>query len=105
MHKSRKAAVQEKVADKPRWKNTDRFAGKTAVIGMLDRDQPEVRAAVVPNVKRETLPSEILSQIEYGSTLDTDQAVPYDGLTKKYAHEVVTHVNEIRAWPRPHEWL
>jgi hypothetical protein len=40
--------------------------GKTAVMGMLDRDSRQVRAQVVPNVKRETLQDAILNQIEGG---------------------------------------
>jgi transposase-like protein len=35
---------------------------KVPVMGMLDRDSRQVRAKVVPNVKRETLQNEILSQ-------------------------------------------
>jgi len=94
MHKSRKDRIQRKAAEMPRWKSTDRYPGKTAVMGMLDREQRRVRAAVVPNIKRETLQAVILSQVEYGSKLYSDQAVPYDGLTQKYAHEVVNHVSE-----------
>jgi transposase-like protein len=36
---------------------------KTAVMGMLDRNSRQVRAKVVPNVRRETLQNEILNQI------------------------------------------
>src|SRR5713101_4271140 len=38
--------------------------GKTAVMGVLDRESRKVRALVVPNVKRETLQYEILNQVE-----------------------------------------
>ena len=94
MHKSRKERLQKKVAEIPRWKNTVRYPGKTAVMGMLDREQRKVRAAVVPNVKRETLQAAILSQVEQGTKLYSDQFVPYDSLTDKYVHEVVNHVSE-----------
>ena len=40
------------------------YADKVAVFGALDRDTRQVRAKVVPNVKRETLQNEILNQIE-----------------------------------------
>ena len=37
---------------------------KTVVMGLLDRELRQVRAKVVPNVKRETLQSEVLQQRE-----------------------------------------
>jgi transposase-like protein len=68
---------------------------KVPVMGMLDRDSRQVRARVVPNVKRETLQNAILDQIEKGSTVYTDGAVGYDNLAaKEYVHETVNHVEE-----------
>ena len=46
----------------------DGYAEKAIVMGMLDRNTREVRARVVPNVKRETLQKEILAQVGFGST-------------------------------------
>src|ERR1700675_1453599 len=65
--------------------------GKTVVIGMLDRDARKVRASVVPNVKRETLQTEILENVKYGTNVYTDDAVPYDKLHWRYVHDVVNH--------------
>ncbi len=68
---------------------------KTPVVGMLDRDTRQVRAKVIPNVKRETLLNEILNQIERKSTIYTDQAANYDALkVRDFVHETVTHVEE-----------
>jgi transposase-like protein len=68
---------------------------KPAVMGMLDRESRQVRAKVVPNVKRETLQNEILNQIEGGSTVYTDCASAYDNLAMNdYIHETVNHVEE-----------
>src|ERR1700728_2120955 len=53
---------------------------KIPVMGMLDRELRQIRAKVVPNVKRETLQTEILNQIEKGSTVYTDRATSYDHL-------------------------
>jgi len=65
------------------------------VMGMLDRDARQVRAKVVPNVKRETLQNEILNQIEGGSTVYTDGAPVYDHLdAQDYIHATVNHVEE-----------
>ena len=68
---------------------------KVPVMGMLDRKLRQVRAKVVPNVKRETLQNEILNQIEQGSKVYTDSAPAYDLLkAKEFIHETVNHVEE-----------
>jgi transposase-like protein len=61
---------------------------------MLDRESRQVRAQVVPNVKRETLQNEILKNVKYGSAIYTDQAVAYDTLHRRYVHETVNHVTQ-----------
>jgi transposase-like protein len=72
----------------------DVWPGKTAVQGILDREQRKVRAFVVPNVRRNTLQTAILEQVEHGSKVYTDQAQAYAGLVDKFAHEVVNHMEE-----------
>jgi transposase-like protein len=69
----------------------NRFTHKTAVIGMLDRNTRQIRAKVVPNVKKDTLQKEILGTIEFGSKVFTDQAVTYTSLRDQYVHETVNH--------------
>jgi transposase-like protein len=64
-------------------------------MGMLDRDARQVRAQVIPNVKRETLQNAILDQIEKGSTVYTDGYPAYDRLAaQEFIHETVNHVDE-----------
>lgn len=94
MHKDRREALQRKSNDKPNYESTERFPGKTAVFGMLDRNERKIRAMVVPNVKRETLQNAVLDNIRYGSNVYSDDAVPYDRLKEKYVHEVVNHAEE-----------
>jgi transposase-like protein len=68
---------------------------KAIVMGMLDRESRQIRAKVVPNVKRETLQAEILNQIERGSTIYTDGYPAYDRLAaQEYIHATVNHVEE-----------
>jgi len=68
--------------------------GKAIVMGMLDRDSRQVRAKVIPNVKRETLQNEILNQIEKKSTVYTDGWQGYIGLTaEEYIHQTVNHLD------------
>jgi transposase-like protein len=63
--------------------------GKTIVQGFLDRELRQVRAKVVPNVKRETLQREVLNEVKYGSKVYTDEAVAYDLLHSRFVHDVV----------------
>src|SRR5271156_6220346 len=73
----------------------DRKETTATVMGMLDRESRQVRARVIPNVKRETLLNEILNQIEGGSTVFTDGLPAYDQLAAKdYVHSTVNHVEE-----------
>jgi hypothetical protein len=70
-----------------------RYANKTAVLGMLDRESRQVRAKVVKDVKRETLQREILNNVCAGSAVYTDQAVAYDKLKQNYIHDTVNHID------------
>ncbi len=68
---------------------------KTAVMGILDRETRQVRAKVVPNVKRETLLNEILENVERKSKVYTDNANAYDALdVRDFIHKTVTHIEE-----------
>ncbi len=70
-------------------------SGKAIVMGMLDRDTRQVRAKVIPNVKRETLQNEILKNVTGTGTVFTDSAVGYYGLNvHKFVHETVNHMEE-----------
>ena len=82
MHKDRKARL---------WKQGGLHGGKTAVQGIFDRDARQVRAHIVPNVKRETLQNAVLNNVKYGSTVYTDSAVGYDLLHSRFVHDVVNH--------------
>ncbi len=84
MHKDRRLRYEQKGGN----------FGKTIVQGILDRKLRQVRATVVPDVKRETLQSQILKHVKYGSTLYTDNAVGYDKLSQRFVHEMVNHSEE-----------
>ena len=66
--------------------------GKAVVMGLLDRDLRQVRANVVPNVKRDTLQNEILREVSPNSTVYTDQATAYDNMRTEFVHEIVNKV-------------
>jgi transposase-like protein len=88
MHRDRRARFAAESG------HTGGATGKTVVLGMLDREAREIRAKVVPNVKRETLQNEVLNNVKYGTKIYTDDAVPYDKLHWRYVHEVVNHAEE-----------
>lgn len=84
MHKSRRAKFGEG--------NHSRYVAKTIVMGMLDRDMRQVRAMVVPDVKRVTLQEKILNNIEPGAHVMTDDFPTYRAtLAEKFAHDVIDH--------------
>ena len=89
MHKDRKLRLVKLRNEVVR---PDHYMGKTVVMGMLDRELRQVRAKVVPNVKRQVLQAEILREVKHGSKVYTDEHVGYMGLEHKYVHEVVNHV-------------
>jgi transposase-like protein len=72
MHKDKRLAIQNGV----------KASKKVAVMGTLERDSRQVRAKVVPNVKREALQREILNEIEHGSKVYTDRWVGYENLQR-----------------------
>ena len=67
------------------------YGHQIAVMGMNGKYSREIRAKVVPNVRRDVLQKEILATIEWGSTLHTDEARSYKSLKDKYVHETVNH--------------
>jgi transposase-like protein len=86
MHREKRLAL--KIAD-------NGYAEKTAVMGLLDRGTREVRAMVIPNVKRTTLQEKILEHVGFGSTVYTDGWPGYDRMdTMRYVHETVNHATE-----------
>jgi hypothetical protein len=70
---------------------------KTPVMGLLERHSEkghsQVRAAVVPNVRRETLHPIIHKNVEPGSAVYTDDMHAYKQLAPVYFHDFVDHVN------------
>jgi transposase-like protein len=68
---------------------------KTPVFGMLDRNTREVRAHVIPAVRRDVLMDAILANVEKGSTVYSDGLPGYNSLkTMEFVHETVNHITE-----------
>jgi transposase-like protein len=67
---------------------------KTPVHGMLDRELRQVRASVIPYVKRDVLQKAILDNVTPFAKVYTDEAAAYDGLSRNYIHAVINHSHE-----------
>lgn len=66
-------------------------AGKTVVLGIMERDG-KVMTHVVPNVRRESLMPVIEANVAEGSEIHTDELQSYKGLDAKgFTHTTVNH--------------
>ncbi len=63
--------------------------GKTAVVGVKDRDTNQVRAKVVRSVNADTMEDFIDEHVEPDAVVFSDESTVYSGLP--HAHETVTH--------------
>jgi transposase-like protein len=66
---------------------------KTVVAGIMERGG-KVRAAVVPDTKRDTLQAGIRENVEPGAIIYTDAWRGYSGLGADYVHETVDHAEK-----------
>jgi transposase len=65
--------------------------GKTIVMGLASRDG-NMKAVVIPDVKKDTLRAVVLDNVEAGSVVSTDELVSYNLLTGDgFTHGVVKH--------------
>ncbi len=64
-------------------------AGKTAVVGMKDRDTNEIRANVIEKTDAETLQGFVADNADTDAKVYTDSATAYDGMP--FDHESVNH--------------
>ena len=77
-------------ADRERKITGSGMAGKTAVLGMIERGGM-VRAEVIPDSKKATIQPRVREAVEPGAAVYTDALQSYNGLAGEYAHEVVDH--------------
>ncbi len=88
MHKSKKARMTQIKGQQLKGDHMN----KTIVMGLLDRELRQVRAKVVPNVRRDTLQAEVLREVKHGSKVYTDEWIGYNALHQQFVHDVVNHV-------------
>lgn len=69
--------------------------GKTAVMGLLERNAPDkpsrVRCQVVRNVRRINVDGAVRQHVEKGAEVITDALHSYDRLSDDYTHKVIDH--------------
>ncbi len=93
MHERKRKQLQV-VRNAADTKGDVRLIGKSAVMGILDRNQRKIRACIVPAVTRQVLQAEILSHVEHGSKIYTDEAKAYRPIPKEYTHAFVSHLEK-----------
>lgn len=67
------------------------YVDKVPVLGMIERGTGRVIAHVIPNVSKATLQPIILSHVEHGSHLLSDEYNGYNGLEVYYEREICNH--------------
>lgn len=71
------------------------FAGKVAVMGLLERHpakgKSRVRTLILDGRKKGDMQPQVRANVEAGSTLNTDAHFSYQGLSTDYAHNVIDH--------------
>jgi hypothetical protein len=67
--------------------------GKTIVLGMLDRNKGKVRATVIADRKADTMRSEIMGNVDRGSTIYSDEFANVYRMDERYVHQTVNHLN------------
>jgi transposase-like protein len=88
MHLERRIELRDSAGSKGR-------QSKAIVMGILDREARQVRAKVIPDVRREVLQNEILRQVAPHSFIYTDAHKGYVGLdSKQFIHMTVSHVTD-----------
>jgi transposase-like protein len=89
MHKRRRAKLEAIASEQG---EKFRAIGKSVVMGMLDRELRQVRAFVIPDIKRVTLQEKILNNVQGGAQVITDDFPDYKfALANKFVHDVIDH--------------
>ncbi len=83
MHKSKKRRVQQ----------FSQKGKKTTVLGLLERENGEVRALVAPSNSKRHIEPNVYSNVSVGSSLYTDYCSAYLELDKDFVHQMVDHIS------------
>jgi transposase-like protein len=90
MHAKRQQALKQ--AQNATLSGDTRLVGKTAIVGLFDRELRKIRAEIVPAVNRQTVQEQIFKHVARGSKLYTDESKVYLGLPPSYMRSFVNHV-------------
>lgn len=92
MHAKRRMALRD--ARNSCLKGDTRMLSKTAVMGILDRQQRKIRTTIVSNITRATLQTEILKNVEHGTKIYTDESPSYRKMPSEFTHQFVNHMEK-----------
>ncbi len=94
MHKARKLRYLQKRNLVPDHKSDvpAHYWGKTVVMGMLERGG-KVKAQVIPERRRPIVQQIVRESVVPGSEIMTDEFPGYAGLSDKYVHQIINHLD------------
>lgn len=90
-HESRRKRMAKEVRPERTQVYNNTYGHKIAVQGIYDQETRQMRAKVVPNVRRESLQKMILEGVQFGSTVWTDEARAHKSLKENFVHKTVNH--------------
>lgn len=72
--------------------NTDGKFGKTIVLGILDRNNKQVRTAVIPDRTAFVMRTEVVKNVQRGATVYSDEYANAWRMDERYVHQTVNHL-------------
>ena len=91
--KAKNRSLSARQAQRATGKRTHGTAGKTIVMGILERGG-ELRAGVIPDTKKDTLEAIVQHHVKPGAAVYTDEHHGYGDLGQDYRHGAVAHARE-----------
>lgn len=88
-----KAQFMHPAKRKAKMARSGQHGGKTAVMGLLNRDG-EVRTVIVPDTTGPTLQAKVYEHVEPGSAIYSDSWRSYLGLGRDYDHQTIDHAEK-----------
>jgi len=92
MHGDRRARLHK--AEETCLHGDTRLIGKTAVMGIMDRQSRKVRATVISRINRETLQSEILNHVAPESKIYTNERKAWEETLRFFSASRVACISE-----------
>jgi transposase-like protein len=91
--KARNVHIGRRKAEKGKHRGRSTL-GKTAVMGLLDRETRQFRYTLLNDLRTETIDAHVREAVEPGSAVYTDAFASYRKLDDEYQHRVIDHAEK-----------